>query len=149
MHKVFYASGFLYNSTSQKILLQLGNDQEDAQLSLFTGKCQKEDDAPGVLQRIFEETLQVKIPRDKIHPIYDYAHHDHEVDHFICYAEVGDSVMKKLGENKAVKWIPLEKLHKLKITPQTKQDITVGQRVINLAERLRAEKELEEATPQT
>jgi hypothetical protein len=47
--------------------------------------------------------------------------------------------MKKLAKQQAGKWLPLKKLPKLKITEQVRQDITVGQRVINLIERERQE----------
>lgn len=140
MHKMFYASGFLYNSQTQQILLQLvDTTSEDSQLTLFSGKGDKKQDAIALFQQIIKAQFHITIPLKDIHPVYDYENKDLAGMQFVCYAEINEAVMKKLEKSTVTKLLPLKKLPKLKVTEQVRQDITVGQRVINLIERERQE----------
>lgn len=144
MQKEFYASGFLYHPSTDQILLQeITNEKNETSLSLFTGKSKEGEDEKSLFQRIIKDTLGITVPLTAIHAIYDYEHDKFEGDNFISFAEIDDAQAKSISI-KAVQWCPLKKLPKLKIATQSRQDIIVGQRVINLMERERMEKELQD-----
>lgn len=136
MHKVFYASGFIYHSPSRQILLQQFQNGEDLKLTLFRGKSRKGEDPLAVFRRCIHETLGVNLDNASIMPIYDYIH-DTLGDHFIFYVEVSDTVLPSQYSNDNVAWFSLTKLSKLNIAEQTKHDIIVGERVIRAAEELK------------
>lgn len=137
MHKDFYASGFLYHVPTQKILLQQTNKPDGIFLSLFGGKGRKGEDAPSVFQRIILEILELNIPLKSIHQIYDFPR-EYGDNHFIQYAEIDDPIFNKVLKQKdTAVWFELKKLSKIKLTDQIRQDIIVGQRVINAIERSR------------
>ena len=140
MHKVFYASGFLYHPPTQQILLQQLENSQETSLILVRRKGHHKETPAMVLQRVLEKILQLRIPLQHVYPIYDYADSEIEGNHFITYAVVKDTMQKKLSRNPAVKWVAFKQIPKLKLSEQTKQDIIVGQRVINLANRLSEEK---------
>ena len=135
MHKSFYASGFLYRPQSQQILLQQLNESV-SQWSLFGGKSGKFSDPPSVIKYIVEDQIGIKLNVNKIKAVYDYFHEELKEDYYILYAEVGESTKKfKLKNCHSVAWFTFKQLHKLPLTAQTKQDIIVGERVINAINR--------------
>jgi hypothetical protein len=129
VHKHFYASGFLYHSPTQQILLQQFDNGENVKLTLFRGKSLHGDDPLAVFQHTVEETLGIPVDRSKIHPVYDYIH-DKLGEHFIFYIEVTEISPAKFAANSKAEWIPLSKLSKQMISEQTRHDIIVGERVI-------------------
>lgn len=137
MHKTFYASGFLYHSPTQQILLQQPTSDSSNLLTLFTGKSKRGETQIETFQRAIVEILNVKLPLSAIHPIYDYPHAETKEQQYILYADVPTKVYEKKMENTS--WHQFKQLSKLKLAPLTKQDIIVGQRVINAAERERME----------
>ncbi len=129
MHKPFYASGFLYHSPSQQILLQQLTNGDDMKLALFRGKSRNGKDPQMVFQQCVEEALGVRVPASSIHPVYDYIH-DKLGEHFIFYVEVADVTPKTyISKNKA-EWFSLSKLSKHAMSEQTRHDIIIGERVI-------------------
>jgi len=138
MHKDFYASGFLYHLPTQQILLQHTASKPDGiSLTLFSGKGRKGESAEVTFQRVLFELLQMAIPMKAIHQIYDYPR-EYGNNHFIQYAEVvavpSNASFLKKG---LAGWYDLKKLSKIKLAEQIRQDIIVGQRVINAVERSR------------
>lgn len=134
MHKAFYASGFLYHSPSQQILLQQ-IDNNKTVLSLFTGNSETGEEVSAVFQRIIYQQLGITIPLTSINPIYDYFYKDFGTDHFLQYAEVDDiDLAANLQEQGVIRWFPLQKISKLNMPDQVRHDIIIGQRVIRAAE---------------
>ncbi len=128
MHRPFYASGFLYHSSTQQILLQ--QPSLDASPVLFGGKGHKAKDPQAVFQRCVEQALGIAIPASSIHPVYDYRHNKLG-ECFIFYVEIADPEIYA-SKNKA-KWFLLSKLSKFTMSEQTRHDIIVGERVIRSA----------------
>ncbi len=134
MHKAIYASGFLYHSPSQQILLQQTADNNNV-LCLFTGNSKNGEIATIIFQRIILQKLGITIPLESINPVYDYYYKEVSADHFIQYAEVTDTEFAtELQQQGAVGWFPLQKISKLKLPDQVRHDIIIGQRVIRAAE---------------
>lgn len=129
MHKPFYASGFLYHSPSQQILLQQLSNGNDVNLVLFGGKSHKGKDPQTVFQHCIEEALGVPIAASSIHPVYDYIH-DKLGEHFIFYVEVADITPQVYASKNKAEWFLLSKLSKYAMSEQTRHDIIVGERVI-------------------
>jgi len=132
MHKAFYASGFLYHLPSGKILLQQQSTPGASSLwSLFGKQGLHKEKAEVTFQRVIYDLLHVKLPLVAIYPIYTYFYKDINKDHAVFYAEVEDT--KRFSSINTVKytWFTLKRVQKLDLSEQTRQDITVGQRVIN------------------
>ncbi len=130
MHKTFYASGFFYRPQSQQILLQQLNDSVP-QWSLFGGESKNSSEASDAFKKLAEMHLGLKLVSKKIHSIYDYFDENLGKEHFILYAEVAESTKNiKAKKGFTVSWFTFKQLYKLPLTPQAKQDIIVGERVI-------------------
>lgn len=129
MHKPFYASGFLYHSPSQQILLQQLSDSDNTRLVLFRGKSRNGNDPQSVFQQCVEKALGVSIKASSIHPVYDYIH-DILGEHFIFFIETTTISPNTYSSDNNAEWCLLSKLSKLKMSEQTRHDIVVGERVI-------------------
>jgi len=122
VHKPFYASGFLYHSPSQQILLQQTICKNLLNFDLFTGKSHNGTDPKIVFQRCVEKTLGISIAPSSVHAVYDYIH-DILGKHYIFYVEVKKNIHD-------TGWIPLSKVSKYAMSEQTRHDIIIGERVI-------------------
>ncbi|KKU92274.1 MAG: hypothetical protein UY21_C0003G0050 [Microgenomates group bacterium GW2011_GWA1_48_10] len=125
-----YASGFLYHPDSNQILLEQKNAPDDkANWSLIgclgNGKNSLES-FKDLARKLFNLRLQVK----DIFPVYDYFHAGLKANHFILYAQVAKLEHFSPSNKSTFAWFSLDHISKLSASPQTKQDITVGQRVI-------------------
>lgn len=129
VHKSFYASGFLYHSPSQQILLQQLNNDSDTKLFLFRSSSKKGADPQTVFQRCVEEALGILVDVSAIHPVYDYIH-DKLGEHYIFYAEVSDLIPVSYDSKHRTEWYRLSKISKCNMSEQTRHDIIVGERVI-------------------
>jgi hypothetical protein len=134
MHKSSYASGFLYHSASQQILLQQTNQNHEDQLVMFGAKSHPGKDPRAVFKSCVEEALGVSLADSAIHPVYDYVH-DQLGAQFIFFVEMsGPDINVDLRHHNAA-WLMLSKLSKCNMSEQTRHDITIGGRVIrSLAE---------------
>lgn len=136
MHKDLYASGFLYHPRSQQILLQQSTDPNDKQKwSLFEGKRLVDESSEEAFKRIALEILNIKLNHSSIHLVYEYFHPQMGRNQSITYAEV--KTQKKLMATKGLLfgWFTFRQISRLGLSEQTKQDLTVGQRVIDSAMR--------------
>ena len=129
MHKPFYASGFLYHSASQQILLQQLTRDADPEYVLFGSISKNGNDPQTVFKQCVERALGVKVAASSIHAVYDYIH-EHRGEQFIFYVEVTDNVPKTFSPKRKVSWLHLSKLGKSVMSEQTRHDIVVGERVI-------------------
>ena len=146
MHKAFYASGFLYHPPTQQILLQQ-KSEEDLTLTTFGAEGKHPDTPEDVFQKLLTEKLGIRIPKSGIYRVYDYPNESLGKQYFLMYAECPEAELNfKLNGIESVGWFPFKQVGKLKLTQQIRQDITVGQRVINYAERQKMESELQEET---
>ncbi|MCL5438637.1 MAG: hypothetical protein M1268_01465 [Patescibacteria group bacterium] len=132
MHKKFYASGFFYHPPTQQILLQQKKSVVNSSpaWSMFGDSCSCEESAAITFQRIIHKLLKIKIKPDFIHPIYTYFYKDIGKNNVVFYAEVEET--KKFSSKKGVfTWFTFKQILKLQLTDQIKQDLIVGQRVID------------------
>ncbi len=135
MHKVFYASGFLFHPRSQQILLQQSESGE--KLSLFSGSGNAGETPEQAFQRVISEKLGLELKPQNIHPIYNYDHSESNKNYFVFYAEVRSQIDEQvLDDGTSAMWFNFKKLYKSKLTKDLLQDLVVGQRVINASLRI-------------
>lgn len=132
MHKIFYASGFLYNPSSQQILLQ----QPYATTSPWV-LFEKEYTTDELPETIFKENVftLLGIRIDTIYPIYSYHTETTENNRSLYYATIKTLQEFPPKNNYTFRWFSFKEVLKIQATEQTKHDIIVGQRVIEAAGR--------------
>lgn len=132
MHKDFYASGFIYHPKSQQILLQQQTSANDNPLWTLLGKKPtKNQTGEEALKDLFFELLNLKIKLDNIKIIYSYFSKELSKDHNIYYAEVKSLHKYPVSKHTTFAWFTFKQIQKLNVSEQTKQDIIIGQRVID------------------
>lgn len=129
MHKTFYASGFLYHPKTHQILLQQTKSVENNRSwTLLTVDHESED---GIRDRFLEkinENLNLKLKSNSVFSVYNYIYQDKNI--FIFYA-VTNKLQNYASENSIYTWFSFKQVKKLSLSDQTKQDIIIGQRVID------------------
>lgn len=137
MHKAFYASGFLFHLESQQILLHQPQQKNDSisLWSMFGTRNDKEEDSAVTFQQMICDALNIKLARKHIYPVYDYFHNTHNAMHYVYYALVARKQNYTL-EGETLSWFTFKQTLKLRFAEQTKQDIVVAQRVIDMQERV-------------
>ena len=133
MHKSFYASGFLFHPPTQQILLQQLTNSS-AHWSLFGGEGLDTETPELTFQRIVHANLHLKLAVRSIIQVYDYFHKELGKNHVIVYARI-EKLKDFSKKNSSLAWFTRQQLHKLHLSEQTRQDITVGHRVIDAKER--------------
>lgn len=127
-----YASGFLYSLKTHQILLIQSEQKKDSSVwwSLLGGEGKEGEEAQVTFQRAVSKFLNINLRPKDIYPVYDYFHNTRNKPNFVFYAEVGNT--KKFSHPKGnLSWFTFSETLKLQVTSQTKQDIIVGERVIN------------------
>ena len=97
---------------------------------MLGGESKDGEEAQVTFQRAVSKFLNINLRLKNIYPVYDYFHNTRNKSNFVFYAEVGNT--KKFNYSKgSVSWFTFSETVKLLVTSQTKQDIVVGERVIN------------------
>lgn len=138
MHKSFYASGFLYNLKTHKILL-LQSEQKDDIVSLWStlgGESKEGEEAQTTFQRVINELLNLNLKTKDIYPIYDYFHDKLDKINYVFYGEIKNPQVLKLLKENLFSWVGFSEMPKIPFSAHTKQDVIVGERVINAKWRL-------------
>lgn len=133
MQTSFYVSGFLYSLKTHKILL-LESKQIDEAASLWStlgGESKEGEDAQATFQRIVYKLLKIKVEMKRIYPVYDYYHDTLDKVNYVFYAEVKIPGVFNSYKDKTFSWLGFNETFKLLFPAHTKQDIIVGERVIN------------------
>lgn len=150
MHKTFYASGFLYNLKTQQILLLQSQPKDDTTKPLWSmlgGEGGEGEEAQSAFQRIVSKLLNLNLKAKNIHPIYDYFHETEGKENFVFYAEVKKSPIFNSIEENTLSWVSFSETLKLLFTNHTKQDVIVGERVINLKRRIDSNQQFSSPAP--
>jgi ADP-ribose pyrophosphatase YjhB (NUDIX family) len=128
VHKDFYASGFLYHPRTQQILLQQDKVNNDNKWSLFGGDFTHEEDIKDAVIRIISSHLNFQLKPKSVFSIYDYVNKGKTT--YIFYAHI-TKLEKFSHESKLFSWFTFKQIRKLGLSEQAKQDIIIGQRVID------------------
>lgn len=138
MHKSFYASGFLYSLKTHQILLLCSkqSDQTNPSWSMLGGESTEGEEAHITFQRTINELVGLVLKTKDIYPIYDYFHEENGKINYVFYAEVKKAPKFDSLGDKTLTWVAFSEAPKLIFSPHTKQDLIVGERVINLKQRI-------------
>ena len=134
MHKIFYASGFIFYPPTQQILLhQHSIDSLASSWSLFS----KQHDEATKPETAFSDFVSELLPKrfNKVMNIYSYMEESSQITYSLLYV-----LAKKLEEfppnnGHTFQWFTFKEIIKLPIDEQTKHNIVVGQRVIDAFDR--------------
>lgn len=129
----FYASGFLYNLKTHRILLIQSKHKDNivSEWSAVGGESKKGEDAQSAFQRIVYESLDVNLKMKHIHPVYDYFHDTLDKVNYVFYAEVKSASLLNHVRGNGFSWVAFNETLKLPFPAHTKQDVIVCERVIN------------------
>lgn len=131
MLKGYYVSGFLYHEPSNQILLQQSLSTSPS-WSLFESEEVEEDASPvTTFAELIHNTLQLKLVIKTIQEVYTYLNEDVNKNYAITYAPVRSLKTIPSQDGKNYKWFGSREILKLNLSPQTRHDVTVGQRVID------------------
>jgi hypothetical protein len=131
MHKDFYASGFLYHSRTQQILLQKGKQTDpDTTWLLPRIKSLKNETEKETFKRLLNILFCLDVKTESIFPVYNYYHEALKKNNYISYVKV-QKTEDYSCEDVFYEWFYIGEILKHSLSPQTKQDITVMQRVID------------------
>ena len=133
MQASFYASGFLYSLKTHQILLLKSQvkDSEDFLWSTFGGKSSKGEEAQATFQRIINKLLNINLKTKVIYPVYDYFHNTRNKLNYVFYGEVKHTKKFDPFMGGIFSWVTFDEISKLLFSVGTKQDVIVGERVIN------------------
>ncbi|MCL4418004.1 MAG: hypothetical protein M1365_15185 [Actinobacteria bacterium] len=134
MHKIFYASGFLYHSSTEQILLQQYTSSSlKSPWFLFSGLYTEKEEPCDIFRNIIYNLLYIKIKT--VHPVYSYLNENINTNQFIVYSKLKTLKNFYTREKLTFAWFTFKEVARLHITEQTKHDICIGQRVIDAAGR--------------
>ena len=138
VHKPFYASGFLYSLKTHQILLLKDQQKDDikSQWSTLGGESKEGEDTQIAFQRIIHELLNLNLKIKYIYPIYDYFHDTRDKINYVFYAEVKKTPNFNRSKENTLSWVTFSETLKFLFSAHTKQDVIVGERVINAKWRL-------------
>ena len=132
MQASFYTSGFLYNLKTHRILLlQSKQRDESTSWTMLGGEGIEGEGAEVAFQRIINKKLNINLKSKDIYPVYDYISNIQNKPHYVFYVEVKNSKSFNDLKKGCPSWVSFSETTKLSVSIQTKQDIVVGERVIN------------------
>lgn len=129
VHKIFYASGFIYHLPTQQILLHRRSlDSTDSSWSLFSTQhnetTQPEAAFSDLISKIFHKKFK------EIYPIYTYTQDSSNITHSLLYAKTYELENFAPENGYTFQWFSFKDIIKLPMDQQTRHNIVVGQRVI-------------------
>lgn len=135
MHKKFCASGFLYHSPTQQILLQqhLSLSSPASSWSLFSSAYTEKEEPEKVFKNVISKLLHIKITT--INTVYSYFNEKTNINQVVVYTELNKLYNFTPKNELSFAWFSFKDVLKLQATEQIKHDIVVGQRVIQASER--------------
>ncbi|OGE27055.1 hypothetical protein A3H85_03150 [Candidatus Daviesbacteria bacterium RIFCSPLOWO2_02_FULL_40_8] len=138
MQEPFYVSGFLYNPNSEKLLLiqTEANDDLITLWKMLVGEGNNGEPAEATFQRVINECLNLEVKPKSIFPIYDYFDEAQRKTNYVFYAEVRRSPSFEALQQGTPSWVRFSDISKFPFFANTKQDMVVGERVINLKRRI-------------
>lgn len=123
---VFYSGGFIYNSQTKKVFLQLRDNKTKNNPNLWTffGGTNKVGEKPeDTFLREIDEELDIKIPSDLVKPLYHYFNPDYGIYRYVFYITTLQNLKFNLTEGKDAAWFDLNGVMKQSLSKRTIQDL--------------------------
>jgi len=140
VHNSYYASGFLFHSPSQQILLLQPTHEEDAAWGIINVSHGSTDDPLKTFASYTSRLL--KTPRIDAQPVYSYVDKKSQSQHSIFFADVATRQNYPETTTFRYQWFELKDLRKLRMNDSIRHDIVVGTRVIAAGIRKEEDKKL-------
>lgn len=102
---------------------------------MIGGEAREKEKAQETFQRIIYKLLKLRLKDKDIYPVYDYFDEALGKINYVFYAEV-DKAPVNLAKKSNMSWVTFAETLKLLFSDHTKQDVIVGERVINLKQRI-------------
>lgn len=103
---------------------------------MFGGESFDGEEAPITFQRVVKKLLNVGLKDKDIYPVYDYFHETRDKINYVFYAEVKEAPVFNSTLKETPSWVSFADTLKFIFSTHTKQDVIVGERVINLKQRI-------------
>lgn len=137
VHNSYYASGFLFHSPSQQILLLQSVLDSDTPWSIIRVPHTSSDDP---LRAFTSHTSRLlNVAQLNVRPVYSYVDKKSQIQHSIFFADVVTCQNYPETTEYRYRWFELKDLRKLRISDSIRHDIVVGTRVIAAGEREKEE----------
>lgn len=106
-------------------------DSPDLLWSTLGGEAGAGEEAQEAFARVINELLDLKLKTKNIYPIYDYFHDARDKINYVFYAAVNSPREFTSLKKGTFSWVAFNEASKLHFTAHAKQDVIVGERVIN------------------
>lgn len=100
--------------------------------STIGGESKEGEEAEATFQQIVNKILNINLKIKHIFPIYDYFDETLDKVNYVFYAEVSSPREFSSFQENTFSWVAFHETLKLLFSARTKQDVMVGERVINL-----------------
>jgi len=125
--KKFWAGGFLYNSTTRRVLLHKRDDKtihNPNKWAFFGGLCEEGETPAQTFIREIGEELEVKIDKTKIISLCGYLNKELDTYRYVFFVESEkEKTEMNLTEGSDFDWIAIDKVFDLELTKHTKKDL--------------------------
>ena len=145
VHNSHYASGFLFHSPSQQILLLQPVLDSDTPWSIIRVSHASSDDPLSVFTSHASRLL--KVTQLNVRPVYSYVDKKSQCQHSIFFADVTTRQNYPETTTFRYRWFELKDLRKLRMNDSIRHDIVVGTRVIAAGEREKEDSKSESKRP--
>lgn len=98
---------------------------------MLGGEGMNGEESQAAFQRIVNKLLNINLKEKNIFPVYDHFHNTRNKLNYVFYVEIKSTKNLNGLKNRGLSWFTFNEALKLPTTAQTKQDIVVGERVIN------------------
>lgn len=122
---VFYAGGFIYNSTSKETLLHLRDKKTENNPSVwaFFGGLSKTNEKPEeTFKREILEELDIVL--NKVKYLRDYFNPDFNTHRYTYFVVVKKKPNFQLSEGDKAQWFTINNALKLHLSKRTREDLT-------------------------
>lgn len=135
----YSVSGFLYNINTQQILLTQSekNSEFASHWSLLKTEVKINQDPKEAFKKIIKKQLGLELEMTAIYPVYDYPDEESDNISYVFFAEVTESPILNKKMANELTWISFNETLKLLFLENNKQDVIVGERVIEYRKRIK------------
>lgn len=120
----FYSGGFIYNSTSEEILLHLRDNKtkNNPNVWAFFGGLSEENEKPEeTFKREVLEELDIVL--DHVNYLRDYFNPDFNTHRHVYFIAVNEKPKFKLGEGDKAPWFTVDDALELNLSKRTREDL--------------------------
>lgn len=130
---MFYAGGFLYNSKTNEVLLQLRDNKtknNPKSWAFFGGLAEENETPEETFKREVLEELNISI--DKVKYLRDYFNPDFNTHRYVYFVQLEEKPNLQLNEGEKAEWFRIDKAFKIKLSKRTKEDLLYFKKQVSI-----------------